>query len=122
MEHLDDEGILDDIDDSDEADVGFNVEALRKYEKNKMKYYYAVIYTNSPKTSKSIYEEFNGIEFELSGCQINLSYIADDIEFSQKAKESCSVVPQNYQFDKAQRLNKALSQSMPKLTWDQTDP
>lgn len=29
-----------------------------------MKYYYAIIHLNTPKTAKKIYKECNGIEFE----------------------------------------------------------
>jgi hypothetical protein len=45
---------------------GFDDKKLRKYELNKMKYFYAVVYCNTKKTSKKIYSEFNGYEFEQS--------------------------------------------------------
>lgn len=60
------------------------MEALRQYEMNKMRYYYALIYCNSAKTAKLIEEEYNGIEFELSGLKLNMKYVSDDIKFSQK--------------------------------------
>jgi hypothetical protein len=46
-----------------------------------MKYFYAIIYCNSPKTCDKIYTEYNGFEFELSSLKLNLSYVADDLKF-----------------------------------------
>ena len=64
-----------------EADEAYNQSKLRKYEIQKMKYFYAVIYCNSPKTCDKIYSEYNGFEFELSSLKLNLSYVADDLKF-----------------------------------------
>ena len=46
-----------------------------------MKYFYAVIHCNSKKTAKKIFDEYNNYEFELTNIRLNLSYIADDLEF-----------------------------------------
>lgn len=110
------------LDDEDFEDEGFDQTKLRKYELNKLKYFYAVIHCNSKKTAAKIYEEYNGYEFELSNTKINLSFIADDLQFPQKVKEVSTEVGTDYDFKRANNLNRVLNHTKVKLTWDQTDP
>jgi flavodoxin len=56
---------------------------LRKYEINKMKYFYAVVHCNTRHTAERLYNEYNDYEFELSNIRLNLSFIADDLKFPQ---------------------------------------
>jgi len=72
-----------DQDEDKEADEAFNQNQLRKYEIQKMKYFYAIIYCNSPQTSDKLYTEYNGYDFELSNIKLNLSFVADDLVFPQ---------------------------------------
>ena len=95
---------------------------LRKYEVNKMRYFYAVIHCNSKETAERIYNEYNDFEFELSSIRLNLSFIADDLVFSQEVKETATQVPVGYEFKASNSLNRALSHTKVKLTWDETDP
>ena len=44
--------------------------SLRKYEVNKMKYYYAVVCCDKKKTCGRIYDEFNGFELELTNIKL----------------------------------------------------
>lgn len=60
----------------------FNQERLRKYEIEKMKYYYAVIYCNSAKTAIFLYDEYNGYEFENTNICLNMSLIPEEIKFT----------------------------------------
>ena len=87
-----------------------------------MKYFYAIIYCNSPKTCDKIYTEYNGYEFELSSLKLNLSYVADDLKFPQEVKETATEVPPGYQFRAFNELNRAQSHTQVRLTWDDTDP
>lgn len=90
-----------------------------------MKYYYAIIYCNNPKTANFLYDEYNGFEFENSNIMLNLSIVPDEIKFEQKVKEVASEVPADYEFsfqDKQQKLQNAYGHTNVKLTWDQTDP
>ena len=88
-----------------------------------MKYYYAVVYCNTPTTAKFLYDEYNGFEFENSNILLNMSFIPDEIKFTQELKDSADEVPDNYEFnfDQQKKLNRALGHSKVKLTWDQTD-
>jgi hypothetical protein len=61
-----------------------------------MKYYYAVIHCSSRKTAKSIYDEYNNFEFELTNIRLNLAFIADDLTFPQKPKDVATEIPAGY--------------------------
>jgi len=54
---------------------------MRKYELQKMKYFYAVVQFNTKRTAEKIYEEYNGFEFEMSNIRLSLSFVADDLKF-----------------------------------------
>ncbi len=65
----------------DENDAGYNMASLRKYEVDKMKYYYAVITCDKRKTASKIYGEYNGFELELTNLKLQLSFVPDELEF-----------------------------------------
>lgn len=72
----------------EEDNYEFNEMALRKYEIQKMKYYYAVIYCDSIKTAVALYNEIDGLEFELSNLKMDLRFIPDSItQFPYPAKD-----------------------------------
>jgi hypothetical protein len=100
----------------------FDQNQLRKYELNKMKYFYAVIHCNTRHTAERIYNDYNDYEFELSNIRLNLSFISEDLIFPQKPKEQATEVPAEYEFKGANSLNRALNHTEVKLTWDETDP
>jgi hypothetical protein len=104
-----------------ENDDGRNLAMLRKYEINKMKYYYAIVFCNSTKTAKKIFKEYNGYELELTNIKLNLSFVDDNLTFPQEMKEEASEVPPGYSFD-ASKVSRALNHSTVKLSWDQNDP
>ncbi len=62
----------------------------------KMKYFYAVIHCNNKKTASKIYDEYNNFEFELSNLRLNLSFVADDVVFTQTLKDSAKEIPAGY--------------------------
>ncbi len=100
----------------------FDQDKLRKYEIQKMKYYYAVIHCNSHETAEKIFNEYNNFEFELSNIRLNLSFIPDSLVFPQAVKETATSVPPDYEFKSINRLNRALNHTKVNLTWDETDP
>ena len=108
-------------DDEQEADA-FNQRALRKYEIDKMRYFYGVVHFNSVVTAERIYNEYNDYEFELSNIRLNLSFIPEDLTFPQAARETAKEVPPEYEFKANSALNRALNHTSVKLTWDETDP
>ena len=90
---------------------------LRKYEKDRLKYYYAVIECNSVVTAKHIYDNCDGLEMELTSIRIDLRYIPDDQEFSREPKEVCTEVPATASVNCF--LNRAVQHTNVKLTWEE---
>ncbi|KAJ1913143.1 pre-rRNA-processing protein esf1 [Mycoemilia scoparia] len=98
----------------------FNQTALRKYELEKLKYYYAVVECNSVATARSIYEKCDGAEYESSANFFDLRFIPDDMEFDDEPKDMATRVPEKHR--PADFTTQALQHSNVKLTWDQDDP
>ena len=53
-----------------ENDEGENMAQLRKYEVQKMDYYYAVVYCNKRKTAQKLIEENQDCELELTNLRL----------------------------------------------------
>lgn len=72
---------------------------LRKYELQKLKYYYAIVTCNSKETAMYLYDEYNGFEFENTNLRLMMSFVPDEMEFTQEVKQEATTVPANYSFD-----------------------
>lgn len=102
----------------DEMD-GFDREKLRKYELQKLKYYYAVVTCDSVKTASAIFDNCDQLEYETSSNVLDLRFVPDDVEFANPPKDSCDSVPDNYK--PAMFATTALQQTDVKLTWEEDD-
>ena len=80
-------------DDGKEEGDTFSQEKLRQYQINRLKYYYAVVDCDSCKTANHLYEECDGVEFELSANILDLRFIPDDMEFEHEPKSVCTDLP-----------------------------
>ncbi|MDR3582078.1 MAG: hypothetical protein P4L67_02265 [Candidatus Pacebacteria bacterium] len=100
---------------------GFDPVALRRYELQKLKYFYGVVYCDSVETAEYIYNEYDGFEYEDSSLKLDLRFIPDDLVFPFQPKEVCDKVEPNYQ-PKVKIVNSAVQQSSVKLTWEAPDP
>ena len=105
-----------------EEDEGkdFNMVALRKYEIEKLKYYYAVVECDSVATALSIYKTCDGTEFESSANFFDLRFIPDEMEFNDEPVDEAFEAPVVYQ--PTDFITHALQHSNVKLTWDEQDP
>ncbi len=104
-----------------EDNVEFDEMELRKYEAQKMKYYFAVVYCDSAATGAHLYNEVDGLEFEQSQLKMDLRFIPDEIkEFPHAPKEECTETPEEYECNFF--ANRAIGHTKVKLTWDEDDP
>ncbi|GMF21400.1 unnamed protein product [Phytophthora fragariaefolia] len=98
---------------------GFDREKLRKYELQKLRYYYAVVTCDSVKTASTIFDQCDQLEYETSSNVLDLRYVPDDTTFTNTPKESCDSVPDRYK--PAIFATMALQQTDVKLTWEKDD-
>ncbi|KAJ3221403.1 pre-rRNA-processing protein esf1 [Clydaea vesicula] len=104
--------------DDDGAD--FDEAKLRKYQLDRLKYYYSVTEFDSVNTAKEIYNICDGTEFESSGNFLDLRFIPDGTEFLEAdVIDSCYKEEKNYVQKDFQ--TKALQHTKVSLTWDQDD-
>ncbi|CAB4064293.1 unnamed protein product [Lepeophtheirus salmonis] len=98
-------------------------ERVRQYQVNRLKYYYAVAEFDSPDSASRVYEECDGMEFELSACRFDLRFIPDDVEFNEREpKEICDSLPEDEKYEAKEFETTALQKGKVDLTWDETDP
>ncbi|OLY84321.1 Pre-rRNA-processing protein esf1 [Smittium mucronatum] len=99
----------------------FDQKALRKYELDKLKYYYAVATCDSASTAGSVYENIDSTEFESSANLFDLRFVPDDVSFEDNEPVDVATrVPENYK--PIEFVTTALQHSQVKLTWDTEDP
>ena len=104
-----------------ENDDGENMAQLRKYEVQKMNYYYAVVSCNTRKTASKIIKEFHDFEVELTNIRLQLFIVEDSLEFPYEPKQVANNLPANYSFNSS-KISRALNHSTVRLSWDQSDP
>ena len=78
---------------TNEEGEAFSQEKLRQYQINRLKYYYAVVDCDSCQTANHLYEECDGVEFELSANILDLRFIPEDMEFDHDPKSACTEMP-----------------------------
>jgi hypothetical protein len=99
---------------------GIDLEKVRQYEKDKLKYYFAVITFDSINTASAVYNECDGLEFETSSNVLDLRFIPDDVSFSSEYRDNATTIPKSYK-PPAWFATAALQQSNVSLTWDASD-
>eukprot|EP00698_Gefionella_okellyi_P009676 TRINITY_DN2478_c0_g3_i2.p1 TRINITY_DN2478_c0_g3~~TRINITY_DN2478_c0_g3_i2.p1 ORF type:complete len:492 (+),score=129.11 TRINITY_DN2478_c0_g3_i2:933-2408(+) len=102
----------------DDGDNVVQTERIRKYELEKLKYYFGVIECDSVQTASVLYRECDGLEFERSGTVMDLRFIPDSEQIDTKARDSVTDLPANYAPPEFEV--KALGATNVKLTWDET--
>lgn len=105
--------------DLQKADDGeeFDSSSLRKYQLERLRYYYAVVECSSSEVAQTIYEATDGTEYLSSANFFDLRFIPDGTEFDDKPGDECTAVPSGYR--PIEFVTDALQHSKVKLTWDQ---
>lgn len=98
----------------------FHAPALRAYQLERLRYYYAVLICSSPSTAKALYDAMDGREYLSSANFFDLRFIPDDVNFDdEKPRDRCERVPDGYR--PKEFVTDALTHSKVKLTWDADD-
>ncbi|KAE9371049.1 hypothetical protein N431DRAFT_425737 [Stipitochalara longipes BDJ] len=110
-----DEKIKKDLQQEDEGQ-DFDGAALRQYQLERLRYYYAVVVCSDEQTAQRIYESTDGTEYLSSANFFDLRFIPDGTEFEDKPRDECDVIPSSYK--PTEFVTDALQHSKVKLTWD----
>ncbi|KAG5922734.1 hypothetical protein E4U42_005375 [Claviceps africana] len=97
-------------------DQDFDSDALRAYQLDRLRYYYAVIVCSSREAAQKIYEATDGTEYQSSSNVIDLRFVPDDVTFDDEPRDECDKVPDTYR--PVEFVTNALQSSKVKLTWD----
>lgn len=97
-------------------DQDFDSDALRAYQLDRLRYYYAVMVCSSPEAAQKIYEATDGTEYQSSSNVIDLRFVPDDVTFDDEPRDECDKVPDTYK--PVDFITNALQSSKVKLTWD----
>lgn len=97
-------------------DQDFDSDALRKYQLDRLRYYYAIMECSDKKIAQKIYEATDGTEYQSSSNFIDLRFVPDDTEFDDEPRDECTTLPDSYK--PVEFVTTALQSSKVKLTWD----
>ncbi|KAI1608149.1 hypothetical protein EDD36DRAFT_106279 [Exophiala viscosa] len=98
----------------------FDSAALRKYQLERLRYYYCILTFSSADVAKHIYDAVDGTEYLRTANFFDLRFVPDDTDFSSDTpKEECERIPDDYKPNNF--VTDALQHSKVKLTWDAED-
>jgi hypothetical protein len=97
----------------------FDSKALRTYQLDRLRYYYAVITCSSPSVAKSIYDNLDGREYLSSANFFDLRFVPEETDFDADPHDECAELPHGYKPNEF--VTGALSHSKVSLTWDADD-
>ncbi|GJC78286.1 pre-rRNA-processing protein ESF1 [Colletotrichum liriopes] len=94
----------------------FDHDALRKYQLDRLRYFYAVMTVSDKATAQKLYEATDGTEYQSSSNFLDLRFIPDDVTFDDEPRDECDKMPEGYK--PVEFITDALQHSKVKLTWD----
>ncbi|KAL1389500.1 pre-rRNA processing protein Esf1 [Phyllosticta capitalensis] len=98
----------------------FDSKALRQYQLERLRYYYALIECDSAATAKYLYDNMDGREYLSSANFFDMRFVPDEVSFEEdKPRDECSRIPDGYKPNEF--VTDALTHSKVKLTWDADD-
>lgn len=104
----------------DDGTEDYDSKALRRYQLQRLRYYYAVVQCDSVETASNIYKNCDGTEFESTANIFDLRYVPEDMEFDDtEPTDTCVEIPTSYN-PNSTFVTDALQHSKVKLTWDET--
>ncbi|KJX94679.1 pre-rRNA-processing protein ESF1 [Zymoseptoria brevis] len=98
----------------------FDTAALRAYQLERLKYYYAVISCSDGPTAKALYDAMDGREYLSTANFFDLRFVPDETSFDDDAPhDECNQLPSGYRPNEFR--TEALTHSKVRLTWDDDD-
>ncbi|MCJ1465929.1 pre-rRNA-processing protein esf1 [Pseudocyphellaria aurata] len=98
----------------------FNSAKLRRYQLERLRYYYAVLTCSSIAVAQAIYDTMDGTEYLTTANFFDLRFIPDEVEFvDENPREECERIPDGYRPNEF--VTDALQHSKVRLTWDADD-
>ncbi|KIM63867.1 hypothetical protein SCLCIDRAFT_1213649 [Scleroderma citrinum Foug A] len=99
----------------------YDEDALRTYQLERLRYYYAIVECDTVETAAHIFDELEGAELERSANVFDLSFVPDDMTFEGEPRDEATELP-NGTYQAVEFSTDALRHSKVKLTWDEEDP
>jgi len=87
------------------------------HEKNRLKYYYAVVECDSVETANSIYDSCDQLELGISGNLLDCRYIPDDFQLPEKPRDAVTHLPPNY--TQPDFETKSMKSTNVEMSWDE---
>ncbi|KAH9486989.1 Pre-rRNA-processing protein esf1 [Psilocybe cubensis] len=116
---------VDEINEKTVFEVGgedeYDEDALRKYQLERLRYYYAVVTCDTVDAASHIYNELEGTELERSANVFDMSFVPDDMTFENEPRDEATD-ELNTTYKAVEFVTDALRHSKVKLTWDEDDP
>ena len=98
----------------------FNSAKLRRYQLERLRYYYAVLNCSSVSVAEAIYNAVDGTEYLTTANFFDLRYIPDETAFEDDVpRDECERIPDGYRPNEF--VTEALQHSRVRLTWDADD-
>ena len=98
----------------------FDSAKLRRYQLERLRYYYAVLTCSSVSVAETIYNAVDGTEYLTTANFFDLRYISDETEFlDDRPRDECERIPDGYKPNEF--VTDALQHSKVRLTWDADD-
>lgn len=98
----------------------FNTAKLRRYQLERLRYYYAVLTCSSTSVAQTIYDAVDGTEYLSTANFFDLRYIPPETDFSSdKPRDECERTPDGYRPNEF--VTDVLQHSKVRLTWDAED-
>ncbi|KAH8100655.1 hypothetical protein BXZ70DRAFT_989113 [Cristinia sonorae] len=99
----------------------YNEDALRKYQLERLRYYYAIVECDTVEAASHVYTELDGTELERSANVFDLSFVPDDMSFDDEPRDDATN-DLDAPYKGLEFVTDALRHSKVKLTWDDDDP
>ncbi|KAL1690187.1 hypothetical protein GGG16DRAFT_56176 [Schizophyllum commune] len=102
----------------------YDEDALRKYQLERLRYYYAIVECDTVDAASHIYAELEGTELERSANVFDLSFVPDGMTFDEEPRDEATneTDAPDAPYKAVDFVTDALRHSKVKLTWDEDDP